>query len=86
MAINLDSYDVLAVELTQSHVHNSHIIDKLLSDLMQIGKIYADGAYSYKQSFDAIANKGEACLIKKIHSSSEVLRNQLVKNIWAASG
>lgn len=95
VAVNPDSHDVLAVELTQAHVHDGHVVEKLLSNQTQIGKVYADGAYSFKQSFDAIADKGGMPLIairrgtglvKKTPSSGEALRNQLVKDMWAAGG
>lgn len=60
-----------------------------------IGKVYADGAYSYKCCLDAIAEvngtplipiRGGTCLVKKEPSKGEALRNRLLKDIWQAGG
>lgn len=95
VAVDPDSHEVTAVELTQAHVHDGHVVEKLLSDQIHIGKVYGDGAYSYKQSFDPIADRGGTpliairrgtSLVKKMPSNGEVLRNQLVREIWAVGG
>ena len=95
VAIDPHSHEVVAVELTQNHIHDGHVVEKLLSDQPQVGKVYGDGAYCYKQSFDAIADHGGTplitirrgtSLVKYMPSNGEVLRNQLVKDIWAAGG
>lgn len=95
VAVDPDSHEVVAVELTQAHVHDGHVVEKLLSNQTQIGKVYGDGAYSFKQSLDPIADRGGTpliairrgtSLVKKTPSSGEVLRNQLVKDIWASGG
>ena len=57
--------------------------------------MYADGAYSFKQGFDAIAKSGGTpsipircgtTTVKKDPSAGEVLRNKLLEDIWGAGG
>lgn len=95
VAIDPHSHEVVAVELTHAHVYDGHAVKKLLSDQPQVGKVYGDGAYSFKQSFDAIDEKGGTplialrrgtSLVKKTPSDGEVLRNRLVREMWAAGG
>ena len=95
VAVDPASHEVVAVELTQNHIHDGHVMNKLLSEQTHVGKVYGDGAYSFKQSFDAIAEKGGTPviairrgtgLVKDRPSTGDVLRNQLVREIWASGG
>jgi hypothetical protein len=67
----------------------------LLSAQKNIGKIYADGAYSFKQGFDAIAEsggtpsipvRGGTTVVRKNPSPGQILRNELLKEIREAGG
>lgn len=93
VSVNPNSHDVIAMELTEANVHDSIVLPTLLS-VKNIGNVYADGAYSYKKSLDAIADaggtpmipiRGGTCLVKK-PSKGEELRNQLLLDIWKAGG
>lgn len=95
VTVNPDSHEVTAVELTEANVHDCTVLSTLLSTQKNIGKIYADGAYSFKQNFDAIADKGGkpfipirsgTCIVKEAPSKGEILRNQLLNAIWDAGG
>ena len=95
VSVNPDTHEVTAVELTEANVHDCTVLSTLLSTQKSIGNIYADGAYSFKQNFDAIADKGGkpfipvrsgTCIVKEAPSNGEILRNQLLKDIWAAGG
>lgn len=95
VSINPDSHEVIAVELTAANVHDGNVIPILLCGQRNIGKVYADGAYTYKKSFDAIADVGGrpvipirsgTTLVKKEPSDGEALRNQLLLDIWKAGG
>ncbi len=66
----------------------------LVSDLSNIGNVYADGAYTYKNCFDAIVAIGAKPVISirtgtslaKNPTPELVERNRIVKEMWAAGG
>lgn len=95
VAIDADSQAILAMELTKSNVHDCTILPSLLSKQDKAGKIYADGAYTFKSGFDAMADIGATpviplrsgtWLVEKNPSKGERLRNQLVLDIYQAGG
>lgn len=95
VAINPDSHEVTAIELTVAHRHDSKVISDLLSNQKNLGKVYADGAYPFKHCMDAIAEAGDTrmmpvrsgtCLVKTNPSKGEELRNQLIADIRKAEG
>ncbi len=88
-------HEVTAVELTQANVHDCTVLPALLSTQKEIGTVYADGAYSFKQGFDSIAKSGGTpsipirsgtTLVRKAPSPGEVLRNKLLQDIWDEGG
>ena len=90
VSVNPSSHEVTAIELTESNVHDCTVIQALLATQKNIGKVYADGAYPFKQSLDAIANAGGipiipvrsgTSLVNKKPSRGEILRNQLILDI-----
>jgi len=81
--------------LTEATVHDCSVLPTLLSTQKNIGKIYADGAYSFKQGFDAIAQSGGTpsipvrsgtTTVRKNPSPGQVLRNELLEEIREAGG
>src|SRR5690606_32037795 len=81
------------IELTEANVHDSLVLPTLLSTHKKLGRVYADGAYSFKQGFDAIAKSGGTpsipvrsgtTIVTKDPSAGEVLRNKLLEEIWGA--
>jgi hypothetical protein len=95
VAINPNTHAVIALELTEANVHDSTILSTLLSTQKKVGRVYADGAYSFKQNFDAIARSGGTpfipirsgtTLVKKKPSAGEELRNKLLQDMWKAGG
>lgn len=95
VSVNPTTHEVTAMELTEANVHDCTVLPTLLSTQKNIGKTYADGAYSFKQGFDAIAKSGGTpsipirsgtTLVKKDPSAGEVLRNKLLEEIWDAGG
>jgi len=57
--------------------------------------VYADGAYSFKEGFDAIAQSGGTpsipirngmTIVRKEPSAGQELRNKLLQEIWDAGG
>ena len=71
------------------------MLPALLSKQKNIGTAYADGAYSFKQGFDAIAQSGGrpsipirsgTTAVKKDPSAGEILRNKLLEEIKGAGG
>ena len=71
------------------------MLSTLLSTQKKVGRIYADGAYSFKQNFDAIAQSGGiplipirsgTTLVQKKPSAGEELRNKLLQDTWSAGG
>lgn len=95
VSVNPDSHEVTAVELTTANIIDDHMISTLLCGQRNVGKVYAEGADSYKNSFDAIAEVGGTplipvrsgtTLVKKEPSHGQKLRNQLLLDIWHAGG
>jgi len=94
VAVNPRSHEVIAMELTKANVHDCTVVPALLSSQKNLGKVYADGAYPFKQSLDAIAEAGGVPVIplrsgtgvKKNPSNGELLRNQLVLDLRQPGG
>ena len=95
VAVNPESHEVIALELTKSNVHDCTVVPVLLSKQKNLGKVYADGAYPFKKSLDAIAESGGTPviplrsgtgLVKKNPSKGELLRNQLVLDFRQPGG
>jgi hypothetical protein len=91
-----DSFEIVSLELTDAKVQDDHVIPWLLKDLTGLKNVYADGAYISRNCFDAIAKTGAKAKIalrsgtsiveKKKISVGELLRNELVREIWKAGG
>jgi len=95
VSVNPATHEVTAIELTEANVHDCTILPALLSTQKNIGTAYADGAYSFKQGFDAIAQSGGTpsipirsgtTIVRKEASPGEALRNKLLRDIWEAGG
>jgi len=95
VSVNPATHEVTALELTEANVHDCTVLPALLLSQKNIGRVYADGAYSFKQGFDAIAQVGGTpsipvrsgtTLVNQAPSSGERLRNALLKEIWDAGG
>lgn len=95
VSINPVTHEVTAIELTEANVHDCTVLPALLSTQKNIGKVYADGAYSFKQGFDAIARSGGTpsipvrsgtTAVSKNPSPGQVLRNDLLKEIRETGG
>ncbi len=95
VSVDPKTHEVTAIELTESNVHDCTVLPRLLSTQKNIGKVYADGAYSYKKGFDAIAQSGGmpsipvrsgTTLVRKDPSPGQKLRNELLQDIWDAGG
>lgn len=76
-------------------MHDCRVLPLLLSAQNNLRNIYADGAYSFKQNFDAIADIGGipfipvrsgTGLVKKDPSRGELLRNHLLQDTWKSGG
>lgn len=88
VAVDPDTHEVVALELTQSNVHDSEVVVDLLKGLENLGNIYGDGAYPLKHSMDAIANAGGhaiipprtgTCIVSKNPSPGQEQRNRLIR-------
>lgn len=95
VSVNPATHEVTAIELTEANTHDCTVLPALLSTQTNVGKAYADGAYSFKQGFDAIARSGGTpsipirsgtTIVKNNPSAGEVLRNKLLEEIWSAGG
>jgi len=93
--VNPATHEVTALELTKSNKHDCTVLPVLLSSQKNLGTVYADGAYSFRQGFDAIAKSGGTpsipvrsgtTIVTKNPSPGEVLRNELLEDIWANGG
>lgn len=95
VAIDPATHEVVALELTQSNTHDSNWMKALLKDQKDIGKVYADGAYTHAKCFNAVADAGGTaiipvrtgtCIAKGEVSAGLKQRNQLIRDKRAAGG
>lgn len=95
VSVDPATHEVTAMELTEANVHDCTVLPALLSTQKNIGDVYADGAYSFKQGFDAIAQAGGTpsipirsgtTIMRKNPSDGERLRNKLLQEIKDAGG
>ena len=75
VSVNPVTHEVTAIELTQANVHDGTVMPALLSKQKNIGKVYADGAYSFKEGFDAIAHSGGTPSIPVRSGTTAVRKN-----------
>ena len=89
-----DSHETISMELTQNNVGDNKKLPDLLSSQKNINNVYADGAYGYKNCFDAIAGIGAKAIIAirggtalaKNPSLGLEQRNKIVKEVWESGG
>lgn len=95
VSVNPATHEVTAIELTEANVHDCTVMPALLSTQKNIGQVYADGAYSFKEGFDAIAQsdgipsipvRSGTTIVRKNPSPGQELRNKLLQDIWDAGG
>jgi IS5 family transposase len=95
VAVDPGTHEVVAMELTESNVHDCEVVSDLMKNLVNLGKIYGDGAYCLKPSLDAISNAGGhaiipprsgTCIVKKDPSPGQDQRNRLIRERRAAGG
>jgi IS5 family transposase len=95
VAVDPDTHEVAAVELTESNHHDCRQMKPLLRGQKNVGKVYADGAYTHPQSFNAIAEvdgkpvipvRTGTCIARGEISDGLKLRNQLVRDRRALGG
>ena len=95
VSVNPVTHEVTALELTEANVHDCTMLPALLSTQKNVGKVYADGAYSFKDGFDAIAQSGGipsipvrsgTTVVRKDPSAGQELRNKLLQEIKNAGG
>lgn len=95
VAVDPDTHEVVAMELTQANVHDSLAVPALMEGQKDLGKVYGDGAYPTAKSLDAIAKAGGyavipprtgTCIVRKNASPGEEQRNRLVRERREAGG
>lgn len=95
VSVDPTTHEVTALELTAANVHDCTVLPALLSKQKHVGNVYADGAYSFKQGFDAIAQCGGTpsipirsgtTIVRKEPSPGQELRNKLLQDIRDAGG
>lgn len=95
VAVDPATHEVVAMELTQSNFHDSKAVPALMGGLVNLGKVYGDGAYPTPASLDAITQVGGhaiipprsgTCIVKKNPTPGEEQRNRLVRERRAAGG
>lgn len=95
VAVDPDTMMVVSHELTTTKSTDDHTTEELLKDLKKAGDVYADGAYGFKRSMDAIAKvngcpyipvRTGTCRVTKNPSPGESLRNELIEEIKEYGG
>jgi IS5 family transposase len=93
IGLDVNSREIVAVETTESNVHDSHVIGQMIPHSGEkIGAIYADGAYDNHHSYDAAAQcqaaacidprSGAALATGKNITPGQILRNNNINEIW----
>lgn len=94
LAMDPDNFQIVAMELTDSKTSDGKVLPALLESIDEIGEAYADGAYMYKECFEAIDDKGGQAIINLRGGTSLSQdptpgleqRNRIVKEIWDSGG
>jgi IS5 family transposase len=95
VAIDPSTHEVVAQELTQSNTHDCNWVGTLLKNQHNVGKVYADGAYTHPQCFNAISDVGGTpvipvrtgtCIARGEITPGLKLRNQLIRDERAVGG
>lgn len=95
LAIDGDSFQIVAMETTEATVHDDQVMAALLKDQNNLENVFADGAYVSTKCFNAIAATGAKAMIAlrtgtstvtKNPSDGQKLRNKLIDEIWKAGG
>jgi IS5 family transposase len=95
VSVDPDTHEVVIVELTEANVHDCNIMKDLVKGQNNVGKVYADGAYTHPQCFDAVASvKGVpvipvrtgTTIARGDPSEGLKLRNQLIRDKRNAGG
>ena len=96
VAANPNTFELTAVALTESNIHDCNVMETLLFKDKTLGNVYADGAYTFKKNFDVIAEKGGKPFIPPRSgtaiadhenlSKGEILRNELLREMMAVGG
>ena len=64
LAVDSVTHDIVAAEVSLENVHDAEVLPTLLNPLRRkLGRVYADGAYDSKASYQLISRKGEAACI-----------------------
>ena len=94
LAIDPNSFEIVAMELTQSNRHDGKILPNLIEDIAKIETAYADAAYMSRECFEAIDAKGGKAIIDLRGGTSLARaptpgleqRNRIVREIWDCWG
>lgn len=95
VAVDPSTHEVVAMELTESRVHDADVVADLVKNQKNLRNVYGDGAYPLKQSLDAIALAGGnaiipprsgTCIVKKNPSPGQEQRNRLIRERRAVGG
>jgi len=94
LAMDADNFQIKAMELTASNIHEGKCFPALAEQIDAIGDMYADTAYMSQECFDAIAAKGgravidvkEGTALASETSQGLRQRNRLLRDIWASGG
>lgn len=95
VAVDPQTHEVVAMELTEDKYHDSKAVPALMTGLENLGNVYGDGAYSTKKSLDAITKAGGFAIIpprsgtsivRKNPSPGEEQRNRLVRERRSMGG
>lgn len=95
VAVDPQTHEVVAMELTEDKYHDSQAVPALMAGLENLGNVYGDGAYPTKDSLDAITKAGGhaiipprsgTCIVRKNPSPGEEQRNRLVRERRSRGG
>lgn len=96
IAMDPNNFQVVSMELSEAYTHDTEEFPKLLSVLDSAQRVYADGAYLSRTVFKAIHNvgakprlplqRGAVPTDKADSPPEEKLRDQMIREIWAAGG
>ena len=94
LAMDVDNFQIKAMELTASNVNDGNCFPALAEQVEAMGEVYADAAYMSQECFNVIANKGgravidvkEGIALARETSKGLRKRNRILRDIWASGG
>ena len=94
VSVDPKSFQIQSIEMTKANQADGKVLPSLLEGKQNLGSVYADSAYMFKECFDEIVKRGGKAFIDLrggtalAKETSEGLkeRNRVIKEMWDYGG